>query len=127
MMSAGIDRIDSCAVGCEVCKKYFLHGFELGPAIITAANSGLVCDHDDGNAAIVGSRDYVCCPRNYGDVVGPAEVARLIDNGAITVKEQGRAAARRATQDLGPYTLRVERVFSGTRRFDHYCSRALRR
>src|SRR4029077_15833876 len=111
MMSARIDRIDSGVRGGERSDYRVLHGFELGPAVMAAANSGLVCDHHDRNPTPIGNRDALRRSRNDNDILDPAQIASFFDHGTVAIQEQGRAITRWPLAYLTPHTLRIERVF----------------
>ena len=119
MMSAGIDRVDPSAFGCERSDNRVLHGLKFGPAIIASADTGLIGDHDYGNAPLVRGGDHFRSSRNNDNVVEPTQITGVFNDRAVAIQEQCGAARRWALQHLAPDTLRVQWVLGGLAGFKH--------
>jgi hypothetical protein len=54
---------------------------------------------------LVSGGDHLRCSRNQDDVINPAQIAGVFNNGTIAVQKQSGAARRQAPYDLAPDTL----------------------
>ena len=88
-----INRINFCAGFGELFGHQFVYSMHKRFRKITAAHAGLIGDYDDGQTSIVepadGSRNKV----KHTKTAGVIQVANFFSNGAITIKENGRAQA----------------------------------
>ena len=84
-----------------------LYRCELGPAVVTAADAGLVGHEHDRNVAPVRCRDNLGGARDNRDIVYLAEVTGLLDDHAVPIEEQGGPATWSANPDIAPDSFRI--------------------
>src|SRR5262249_1113210 len=92
MVRAGEDRVEPRAFLLERYRKRILHRDETAPVIKAAGDARLIADQHHRNSQPVTARDGVGCARQHPEVLGPAEIIRILDDDPVAVEEQSRPA-----------------------------------
>jgi hypothetical protein len=102
MISAGQDAIEMSAIGRQCRLQCALHGMKGVPAVIAAADAGLIGHHDDRDLQRIAAGDRSGRARVHAHVFDAAEVMRIGDDDAVAVEEQRGAAGRHRGIDFAP-------------------------
>ena len=102
MIGAGHDAIEMGAVGRQRRLQRALHGMKVVPAVIAAADAGLIGHHHDRNLQRIAARDRGGGARDHAHVFDAAEVVRIGDDDAVAIEEQRGAAGRHRGIDFAP-------------------------
>ena len=90
------------AVGRQLSLKRALHGVKGVPAVIAAADAGLIGHHHDRNLPRIAARYRGRRARDHAHVFDAAEIMRIGDDDAVTVEEERGAAGRYRGIDFAP-------------------------